>query len=154
LNQARSDLRLNTLGPVNVAVGQGLVFDYFDEIRKQIALTTTDLFFVDPYLDSDFVSRYLPHVPTGVRVRLLGRERMSTLNPAVALFAQQSGARVEVKSASGFHDRYMFVDNSACFQSGASFKDGGRLSPTTITQIVDAFDAVRKTYEEIWARGN
>jgi hypothetical protein len=42
--------------------GQGLVFDYFDGIRKQIELAKTELFFVDPYLDSDFVSRYLPQV--------------------------------------------------------------------------------------------
>jgi hypothetical protein len=79
---------------------------------------------------------------------------MSTLKPAATLFSQQSGARIEVRSANGFHDRYMFIDNAMCFQSGASFKDGGKTTPTTITQIVDAFPAVIKTYEEIWARGD
>jgi hypothetical protein len=48
LSQARSDLRMKTLGPLNVVVGQGLVFDYFDEIRKQIALAKSALFIVDP----------------------------------------------------------------------------------------------------------
>ncbi len=149
LHEAHSTLRMKTIGPATVAVGQGLIFDYFDEIRKVTAEATTDMFFVDPYLDSDFVSRYLPHVTEGVTVRLLGRERMNALMPAASLFAQQNGANIEVRSASGFHDRYVFIDRLRCFQSGASFKDGGR-QPTTITQITDAFSAVLQTYEDLW----
>jgi hypothetical protein len=154
LNECRSDLRLSTLGPVNVAIGKGLVFDYFDEIRQQIIVAKAELLFIDPYLDADFVSRYLSHVPSGVSMRLLARERLSSLIPAVKLFAQQTGRKVEVRSAPNFHDRYMIVDGIACFQSGASFKDGGRNAPTTITQITDAFQAVRQTYENLWQSGN
>ena len=36
LHQARHDLRMKTIGPVNAAMGHGRVFDYFDEIRKII----------------------------------------------------------------------------------------------------------------------
>jgi hypothetical protein len=150
LHQARAALRLQTLGPVNVAIGQGLVFDYFDELRKPITLAKADLFFVDPYLDADFVSRYLPSVSDGVTIRLLGRKLTKTLVPAARLFATQSNAKVEIRSSKKIHDRYMFVDKQMCFQSGASFKDGGRISPTTITQIIDAFPAVLQTYETIW----
>jgi hypothetical protein len=57
LEEARSNLRYHTLGPVNSAIGQGEVFDYFDEIRKIIELAKTDLLSVDPYLDTEFVSR-------------------------------------------------------------------------------------------------
>jgi hypothetical protein len=152
LNEARGDLRMTTLGPVNTAIGHGLVFDYFDEIRAQITLAKADLLFVDPYLDADFVSRYLPHVPSGVSIRLLARERLNTLVPAAQLFAQQNKAGIQVRSAPNFHDRYMIVDGATCFQSGASFKDGGRTAPTTITQITDAFNAVRQTYEDLWQR--
>jgi hypothetical protein len=152
LNEARSDLRMTTLGPANMAIGQGLVFDYFDEIRKIVALAGADLLFVDPYLDADFVSRYLPHVPTGVLIRLLAREKVPTLIPAAKLFVQQTQARVELRSAPNFHDRYIIVDGKSCYQSGASFKDGGRNAPTTITQITDAFTAVRQTYEDLWQR--
>lgn len=47
LHEARSDLRFDTLGPVNAAIGQGRVFAYFDEIRKIIELAKTDILFVD-----------------------------------------------------------------------------------------------------------
>jgi hypothetical protein len=143
---------MRTIGPVNVAIGSGLVFAYFDELRKQIAMAKSDLLFVDPYLDADFVSRYLPQVSDGVRIRLLTRERLGNLIPAARLFAQQTNVQLQIRSASNFHDRYMIVDGATCFQSGASFKDGGRTSLTTITQITDAFVAVRQAYEDLWQR--
>lgn len=152
LHQARHDLRMKTIGPVNIAMGSGHVFDYFDEVRKIIELAKQDLLFVDPYLDSEFISRYLPHVKPGVSIRLLARERLGTLLPAVDLYARQSGAAVNVRSAPGFHDRYVIVDQTACYQSGSSFKDGAKKAPTTLTQITDAFPALLKTYEDLWNR--
>ena len=46
--------------PLSVVVQKGQVFDYYDEVRKVIEPARTDVFFVDPYLAADFVSRYLP----------------------------------------------------------------------------------------------
>jgi hypothetical protein len=152
LHEAHETVRITTVGPVSRAIDTGMVFEYFDELRKQIELAKTEVFFVDPYLDADFVSTYLPCVAVGVSIRLLARERTSTLVPAAKLFAQQSGARIAVRSSQNFHDRYLFVDGAACFQSGASFKDGARKSPTTITQITDAFQVVQATYEDLWAK--
>ncbi len=136
---------------MTAAFDAGKVFDYFDEVRKIIEPATSDVLFVDPYLDAEFVARYLPHVRAGTPIRLLTRERLSTLLPAVDAFARQSGLAISVRSASGFHDRYVFVDSAACYHSGASFKDGAIKSPTTLTQITDAFGAVLKTYEDAWA---
>ena len=150
LHQARHDLRMQTVGPVNVAVPNGMVFDYFDEIRKIIELAKKDLLFVDPYLDAEFVSHYLPHVAPGVTTRLLTREKLAKLLPAVDKFAQQNRCKIEVRSAPSFHDRYVLVDSVSCYQSGASFKDGAKSAPTTLTQITDAFAAVLKTYEDLW----
>jgi len=153
LHQARHDLRMQTLGPANVAVLHGRVFDYFDEIRKIIELAKQDLLFVDPYMDAEFVSRYLPHVAAGVTTRLLAREKLTTLLPAVEIFARQAGTKIEVRSFPNFHDRYIFVDRAACYQSGASFKDGAKSAPTTLTEITDAFAAVLQTYEDLWNQG-
>lgn len=139
LQQARHDLRMKTLGPVNLAVPHGMVFDYFDELRKVIELSQQDLLFIDPYLDAEFVSRYLPHAPPTVAVRLLARAKMETLLPAVDAFVQQTKTKVQVRSAPNFHDRYLIVDRTTCYHSGASFKDGAKSAPTTLTQITDAF---------------
>ena len=150
LHQAESDLRLRTTGPLSIGVPAGRVFEYFDELRKLIETAQSDLLMVDPYLDAEFVSRYLPFVAAGTQVRMLARERLSTLKPAVAAFTAQSGVSVEVRTIGGFHDRYLFVDAQACYQSGASFKDGAKKTPTVLVQITDAFAGVRATYEQLW----
>lgn len=150
LQQARHDLRLTTVGPLSVVVGRGEVFDYFDELRKVIAASRSEIFFVDPYLDAEFASRYLPQVPSGVEVRLLGRHGMQTLLPAVALARTQMNLKIQIKSCATFHDRYLFIDGAQGYQSGASFKDGARNSPTTLTQITDAFQEVKSMYEGLW----
>jgi hypothetical protein len=150
LHQAQHDLRMQTQGPTNVAVPRGMVFHYFDEIRKIIELARQDLLFVDPYLDAEFVSSYLPLIAAGVTARLLAREKLAMLLPAVDAFARQAGTKIEVRSAPNFHDRYIFVDRAACYQSGASFKDGAKSAPTTLTQITDAFAPVLQTYEDLW----
>jgi hypothetical protein len=152
LNEARHALRMETVGPLSLPVAHGQVFDYFDEVRKIIELAKQDLLFVDPYLDAEFVSRYLSHVAKGVTIRLLGRERLATLLSAVDLFAKQSGCTIEVRSALRYHDRYVFVDRNACYQSGASFKDGAKSAPTTLNQITDAFAAMLQTYEDMWGK--
>ena len=150
LHQARHDLRMKTTGPLSIAVSNGMVFDYFDEIRKIIETANQSILFVDPYLDAEFVSRYLTNVKNGVSIRLLAREKLNTLIPAISAYRSQSQMIIEIRSAPGFHDRYIFIDGNSCYQSGASFKDGARKSPTIITQITDAFTAIYTTYEDMW----
>lgn len=150
MNQARHDLRMQTVGPTNVAIGQGGVFDYFDEVRKVVEAATQDVYFVDPYLDAEFVAKYLGHVSAGVAIRLLTKEKLATLLPAVDTFSQQHKRPISVRLTPAIHDRYVFIDNSECYQSGASFKDGAKKAPTTLTQIVDAFPAMHKTYDDLW----
>lgn len=154
IHQAIHELRMKTTGPLSVAIGTGGVFDYFDEIRKILESANTDVLFIDPYLDAEFVARYLPNIKDGVSIRLLGREKLSTLIPAVEAYSSQHSKKIEVRSAQGFHDRYVFIDKGNCYQSGSSFKDGAKKSPTTLTQITDAFSAVQSTYEKIWTAGN
>lgn len=153
LNRARYDLLLHTADTGTKVVAKGDRFHYFDEVRKIIERGRSDLLFVDPYLAADFAARYLPHVHAGTKVRLLGREKLGKLLPAVELMREQFGLSIEVRSASGFHDRYLLIDGRECYQSGASFEDGARLSPTTLTPVLDAFGAVSQICEALWAGG-
>lgn len=124
LHQARHNLLMQVPSAGTVAVPDGMVFDYFDELRKIIELAKQDVLFVDPYLDAEFVSRYLPHVASGVTIRLLAREKSATLLPAVDAFSRQTGRTIQVRSAANFHDRYLLVDRISCYQSGASSRMG------------------------------
>lgn len=150
LHEARHDLRLNAVGPLSVAVVRGGVFDYFEELRKLLVTARVELLFVDPYIDPEFAARYLPQVPAGVKVRLLTKKGIAALVPAIELASQQLKLSIEVRSASELHDRYIFIDGCRGYQSGASFKDGAKLSPTLLSEITDALPAVLATYEAIW----
>lgn len=152
LHQAQSDLRIQTTGPLSIGIETGRVFDYFDEVRRMIESAKIDLFFVDAYIDAEFVSRYLPHITADTRIRILAREKLSSLRAAVAAYVIQTPCEIEIRAAAGFHDRYVFVDGLACYQSGASFKDGAKKAPTTLTQVTDAFTVVQATYEQLWAQ--
>ena len=151
LFRARHDLQLRTQGPTSIAVEQGKVFDYFEQIRRCITEARKELYFVDPYLDATFVSRYLPLAVDGVAIRLLsGPKTRGSLLPAVELFCTQHSRTVAVRISPTFHDRYLFADRSACYQSGTSFKEGSVKAPTTVTQIIDAFPAMWNTYDNMW----
>ncbi len=115
------------------------MFDYFDELRGKIEMARADLLFVDPYLDADFVARYLQYVNSAAKVRLLCSKGVHALITAVDLFGEQVGLNIQVRSSTSLHDRYLFVDRSRCFLSGASFKDGAARSPTVIAEVTDAF---------------
>lgn len=150
LQQARSDLRME-LGRGSVVVAEGDVFEYFDELRKVIETARVEAFFIDPYLDANFVSQYLPQVAESVSIRLLGSpKKLASLLPAVSSFTQQHGKPIIVRISDRLHDRYLFVDQAACYLSGASFKDGAKNAPAVLTQITDAFAAMWDTYQGIW----
>jgi hypothetical protein len=154
LNQGQDDLLMRTLGPTSVAVGSGMVFEYFEELRKLIELAVQEVFFVDPYLDADFVARYLLLVQDGTTIRLLTAndpKRLGALLPAVDLFVRQHNHPVEVRSTAGMHDRYLLVDRTSCYQSGASFKDGAKKAGTIMSQVTDAFQAIWDSYDAMWA---
>jgi hypothetical protein len=153
LSEIQTDLQLNTDGPLAVPFGAGKRYEYFDEVRKRVEAAAEEVFFVDPFLDADFVAKYLPYVKSGVLIRLLTRRHLTTLVPAVEEFAKQNGHTIQVRADPNFHDRYVFIDRAAGYHSGASFKDGAIKAPTTLTQITDAFDVVLKTYEDMWTQG-
>lgn len=151
LHEARHDLTMRTAGPSSIAIAHGRTFQYFDELRKIIETATADILFIDPYLDAEFVSRYLGNVREDVALRLLTTKNyIKTLVPAVEAYTNETPLEIQIRLSAKIHDRFVFIDRSACYQSGASFKDGARKAPTAVTQIHDAFDAMFRTYESFW----
>ncbi|HEV7270716.1 hypothetical protein [Pseudoxanthomonas sp.] len=133
-------LKLETNAFVTAQVGRGQVFDYFEEVRQLVTSATSDILFIDPYLNAEFVSRYVPLVPPGVVIRLLTSQgQAAQLAASAGVYMQQHGGSIAVRSMPNqtIHDRHLILDHARVFQSGASFKDGGRHAPTSINEIVD-----------------
>lgn len=154
INEAIFDLQLSTGNFETAVIDEGSVFDYFDQIRDLVTEAQSDIYFIDPYINEEFVSRYGPLIPNGVSLRLLTSSNSKQLQALIAglkLCTTQYDLTVEVRSTGNLHDRYLFIDGIRCFQSGASFKDGAKKSMTTVTRIVDAFPEMHASYEDKWS---
>jgi len=147
-------LRLETNSFTTKQIERGAVFDYFREVLEIIRVAAKDILFIDPYLDAEFVSAYLPQVPPGVTVRLLTVNRqVPALKPALELYNKQHGASVQLRALDNktLHDRHLVIDGTDVFQSGASFKDGAKSAPTSLNQIVDVAAVMIAAHEQRWA---
>lgn len=150
LSKARRVLQWSTGASTGVVIERGMQFDYFDRIRKIIEQANSEIFFVDPYMNAEFVSNYMQLVNSKIKTRLLAKSDVTSLVTAIKFLSKQSGVGVEIRSSKEIHDRFIFIDQRDCYLSGASFKDGAKRSPTVIAQITDAFDALLDCYQRIW----
>jgi hypothetical protein len=154
LYRAQADLRF-TAGRQGIVLPQGHTFDYFEEVRKVVEAARLEVFFVDGYLDAEFVSRYVSRVAKGTAVRLLTHPKsVADVREPVELLCQQSGLSVSVRTSSSLHDRFVFIDRQSCYFSGASFKDGAKNAPTLLAQLRDIFQPVWDAYEAIWQKAH
>jgi len=138
-------------------LGQGAVHDYFEEVRQLLSGAQEDILFIDPYIDATFVARYLPQIASGISVRLLTAERQAdALGQAIRLYEQQHQVVIEMRVIpnKSLHDRHLVIDHRDVYQSGASFKDGGRNAPTSINQIVDVAADLVRAHEANWEQAH
>ena len=152
LHEARRSLELKADPERAIAIPPGGVFDYFEAIKDKLKLAKKDVLVVDRFLNDEFVSRFFPFITRGVTIRLLARDRVKELRPAVDTWCRQHGSPVEVRVSDKFHDRHIIIDGSICVSSGASFKDGG-VHPSVVVEIVDNKDVLIASYENIWSNG-
>jgi hypothetical protein len=158
LARARSiytQLQLSTNTFTTRQVNQGEVHNYFEEVRLLIAGATQDVLFIDAYINSEFVTRYLPQIPVDVQIRLLTSEmQAAALHESLKLYRQQHGRTVDLRvlADKSLHDRHLVIDGRDVYQSGASFKDGAKNAPTSINQIVDVAAEMIATLEARWAK--
>jgi hypothetical protein len=153
IQEARSELRMITGGSVSASFAAGQPFDIFDEVRKVIETAQQDVLCVDRYMGADFVSRYMPHIPQGVTVRLLTRDMVSQLTSALGAYKQQHPLNIEVRTSQGFHGRFLSVDGARSFTVDASFKDAAKSAPAALIELTDTAATSLAQYEQLWQSG-
>jgi hypothetical protein len=153
IQEARNELRLITGGRISGAFDAGQPFAFYDELRKVIETAQRDVLFVDRWMGADFVTSYLPHVRSGVSVRLLTRDLLDKLTASVAAFVLQSPMQIAIRTSQNFHGRFLCIDGARAFLVDASFKDAAKSAPAALIEQTDtAADSIRQ-YEAIWTAG-
>jgi hypothetical protein len=158
LYEAQHDLRMKTIGPINLAIGHGHVFDYVDTIRRILEQARDDVLFVDRYLFGDFVATYLPFIHSDVSIRLLAWsdkrvfKNLKALCALSAAYSEQHATKIEVRSHSDHHERLLVIDRRVAYLSGASFKDGPKTAGATIIQQSgEAQTKLISEHEQLWS---
>lgn len=124
-------IETGTLSPGNESVRelffpQGTQHDAYVHLRKIIHRAEHTVRLIDPYLD-ETVFALLSKTRTPVRAELLTKKLPSDFLQEAGRFREQyPQVTMEIRSSSDFHDRFIIVDNAACWHVGHSIKDAGK----------------------------
>lgn len=100
--------------------------DAYVEIRRILQAATKSITVVDPYLDQTILTLLASSLQPEMTIHLLTSKvpRDFPLE-AKAWRAQHSGVTLDVRTTREFHDRFIVLDDIACWHVGASIKDAG-----------------------------
>ena len=152
------ELRGNRLLPVGSSVRE-LFFpeqsqhDAYVQIRTLLQKATKSITIVDPYMDQSTLTLLSACAKDGMSVRLLTAKVPSDFVLEAQKWASQRPAvALEVRTAKGFHDRFVLLDGTECWHIGCSIKDAGN-KVFMLSQVEDEENraALVNQLEKEWA---
>lgn len=136
------------------AFGPGAAYDFFVALNDLVASAKTQIFIVDPYLDTTVFDGYLHGLGRGVAVRLLTTKYINNVRVALDKHRAQFASNIEARSSNDLHDRIIFIDAGQCWVLGASIKDAALKKPTYLAPLpTDVAEQKLALYEATWAAG-
>jgi hypothetical protein len=134
---------------------KGSQWDAFVAIREFIDKAKASLLLIDPYCDREFFGLLQSSAARPLNVRLLCRNNPGGLKAeAKAFMSQYCHVKVELRTSSDFHDRFLIVDETVCIHIGASINHAGSRG-FMISQIEDASNRhiLLQASEDAWRKG-
>lgn len=100
--------------------------DAYIEVRGILQSASKSITVVDPYLDQTTLTLLTSCLQAGMVVRLLSSKLPADFRlEAKTWLAQHPHVTLEVRTTKEFHDRFVVVDDVACWHIGCSIKDAG-----------------------------
>lgn len=121
-------------------------FTAYLKIKSIVVTTSTELVFVDPWVNTELFSRYLHHLPAESSLTLIttmrkGRVEFDEFLKLSKLYGQERGKdRYKLMYNENLHDRYLKSDD-VVFHLGGSLKDAGNGAQFTISKLKAAPDS-------------
>ena len=129
--------------------------DAYTEIRAILQTATTSITLVDPYVDQSILKLLASAMKPGMVVRILTSKLPSDFSvEKKAWLAQYPDVSLSVRTTKEFHDRFITLDESACWHIGCSIKDAGSKA-FMLSRIEDEANrsVLTKQVEESWNSG-
>ena len=137
----------------------GAEFTSLQVIGKILSEATSEVLFIDPYMNASVLTDFAPMVPTQSRVHVLcdpANTKPDDLLPAARRWADQFGAdrplEVRMSAPKALHDRFIIIDRKIVWTVTQSLKDLVKRSPASV-QRVEEPEMVRMKldhYGQVW----
>jgi hypothetical protein len=112
---------------------KGAEHDAYVHVRNILQTAKKDVFIIDPYIDSSIFQVLGTLSPSHVSVKVLTSKAPTDFSLEAQKFVKQHpGFTVEARKTKEFHDRFIILDQTACFLLGASIKDAGNKGFTVV----------------------
>lgn len=101
-------------------------YQFYRDLKTIVGFSTSDLFIIDNYLDTQLFDVYMENVSPSVAVRVLTSQVSDSLRAVAEKFSKRGN--FELRSSKDVHDRVAFADDR-CWVIGQSIKDAARKKP-------------------------
>lgn len=144
--KVKTAILANTISS-EVVVPAGNPFSAKSKVRELLAIATTDVLIVDPYVGVGTLDCFL-EVTTSVRL-LTSKDKLERDFLAKLKEFQAEGHKIELRFGTTLHDRHLAF-NDRCFLIGGSLKDAGKREFHCL-EVIDEKTTVLESLKKRWA---
>lgn len=138
---------------IEIFVPQGGVYTAFRTLQKIFQQAKSNIVVIDPYIDEQVLD-HVAVTDAKIKVQILTEHAKGLFKTAFAKLCQQRG-NLEARVAREFHDRFVILDGTVCYQLGSSINHLGskgtmidRKSDAAMGQVLSEF---AKTWQKATA---
>lgn len=129
--------------------------DAYIKIRSILQTAQLSIKVVDPYIDQSFLTFLGSVVQLNASIQILTSTKKIPKDLSTEMNkwrTQYNSASIEIRTTEDFHDRFIILDNSACWHIGCSIKDAGNKA-FMLNQVEDRrnCDALIKVLTVAWS---
>ena len=119
-----------------------------------MAQVTREVMIVDSYVDQTLWP-LLSNIPPTAKIRILTAQMKGDFAHEGRKFVAQHGSKIEVRTNSSYHDRFILTDGARCWHLGASIKDAGNKAFVMSEVVGTAIAAfIKQDAEATWNASN
>ena len=134
---------------MEIFVSKGEVFTAFRALQQILQQARSEVIIIDPYVDVQVLDHIAALDPV-IKVQLITEHIKGMFRAAYAKLMQQRG-NLEVRTAAHFHDRFVILDGSACYQLGSSINHLESKAIVIDRKGANVRDKILAEFAQIWA---
>jgi len=129
----------------------GQSYEFYDDIKKLISSSKSEVFLIDSYATEDIIDLYLSKLRTGIKIMILTKDPKGNFVSVAQKFKMKHGKNFTVKINKNCHDRVFFVDKQ-CYVTGQSLDKAASNQPTYLCEI-DKKGSFRSVFQHLFDKG-